>query len=72
MAEDLKPACADDVAQAPAFTLRYTRRKRVTNSAEIMAAIVAQRPVNTFPTAEGGHAEALLDDGAASAAGERQ
>jgi hypothetical protein len=45
MAEDLKSASFDDVAEALAFTLRYSRRKRVHDSAEIMAAIVAKRLV---------------------------
>jgi hypothetical protein len=43
MADDLKPASPDDVAQALAFTLRCSARKRVRDSAEIMAAIVAKR-----------------------------
>ena len=45
MADDLKPASHEDVADALAFALRYSGRKRVHDSAEIMAAIVAKRLV---------------------------
>jgi hypothetical protein len=39
------PAAPDDVADAIAFALRYSGRKRTRDSGEIMAAIVAQRLV---------------------------
>jgi hypothetical protein len=45
MVDELKPASADDVADALAFALRYSGRKSVHDSAEIMAAIVAKRLV---------------------------
>jgi len=45
MADDPKPASHEDVAEALAFALRYSGRKRVHDSAEIMAAIVAKRLV---------------------------
>lgn len=45
MVDELKPASADDVADALAFALRYSGRKRVNDFAEIMAAIVAKRLV---------------------------
>ena len=45
MADDLKPAIPEDVADALAFALRYSGRKRVHDSAEIMAAIVAKQLV---------------------------
>jgi hypothetical protein len=44
MADDLKPA-SPEVADSLAFALRYSGRKRVHDSAEIMAAIVAKRLV---------------------------
>ncbi|MDE3175726.1 MAG: hypothetical protein KGM15_06395 [Pseudomonadota bacterium] len=43
--EPLSPASAQDIADALAFALRYSGRKRVHDSAEIMAAIVARRLV---------------------------
>ncbi len=43
--EPLLPAKAEDIADALAFSLRYSGRKRVHDSAEIMAAIVARRLV---------------------------
>ena len=43
--EPLAPASAEDIADALAFALRYSGRKRVHDSAEIMAAIVAKRLV---------------------------
>ena len=43
--ESLLPAKAEDIADALAFALRYSGRKRVHDSAEIMAAIVAKRLV---------------------------
>jgi hypothetical protein len=44
-ADRLTPAKPEDIADALAFALRYSGRKRVHDSAEIMAAIVAKRPV---------------------------
>ncbi len=41
----LTPARPEDIADALAFALRYSGRKRVQDSAEIMAAIVARRLV---------------------------
>jgi len=38
---DLTPATPDDLAEALAFALRYSGRKRVRDSGEIMARIVA-------------------------------
>ena len=43
--EPLLPAKPDDIADALAFALRYSGRKRVHDSAEIMATIVAKRLV---------------------------
>jgi hypothetical protein len=43
--EPLMPAKAEDIADTLAFALRYSGRKRVHDSAEIMAAIVAKRLV---------------------------
>jgi hypothetical protein len=43
--EPLAPASAEDIADALAFALRYSGRKRVHDSAEIMATIVARRLV---------------------------
>jgi hypothetical protein len=43
--ESLLPAKAEDIADALAFALRYSGRKRVHDSAEIMASIVAKRLV---------------------------
>jgi hypothetical protein len=43
--EPLAPAKAEDIADALAFALRYSGRKRVQDSADIMAAIVARRLV---------------------------
>ena len=43
--EPLAPASAEDLADALAFALRYSGRKRVHDSAEIMATIVARRLV---------------------------
>ena len=43
--EPLSPASAADIADALAFALRYSGRKRVHDSAEIMASIVAKRLV---------------------------
>ena len=45
MSEDLRPATLDDVADALAFALRFSGRKRVHNADEIMANIVADRLV---------------------------
>ncbi len=43
--EPLQPADRQDIADALAFALRYSGRKRVGDSAEIMASIVAKRLV---------------------------
>ena len=43
--EPLQPADRQDIADALAFALRYSGRKRVHDSAEIMSAIVAKRLV---------------------------
>ncbi len=43
--EPLLPAKAEDITDALAFALRYSGRKRIHDSAEIMAAIVAKRLV---------------------------
>ena len=45
MAPELRPAAPEDIADALAFALRYSGRKRIHDSAEIMAAIVAKRLV---------------------------
>jgi hypothetical protein len=42
---DLRPATPDDLADALAFALRYSGRKQVRDSGEIMARIVADRLV---------------------------
>jgi hypothetical protein len=44
-AEQLTPAKPDDIAEAIAFALRYSGRKRVNDAGEIMARIVAARLV---------------------------
>jgi hypothetical protein len=44
-AEQLTPAKPDDIAEAIAFALRYSGRKRVNDAGEMMAAIVAKRLV---------------------------
>ncbi len=41
----LQPADPQDIAEALAFALRYSGRKRVSDSADMMAAIVAKRLV---------------------------
>lgn len=41
--EDLRPASADDLAQALAYALRYNGRKRVLTGDEMMARITAER-----------------------------
>jgi len=43
--ERLSPAAADDVADALAFALRFSGRKRVHNADELMSATVAKRLV---------------------------
>jgi hypothetical protein len=43
--ERLTPASADDLADALAFALRYSGRKRTHDAGEMMAAIVAKRLV---------------------------
>ena len=45
MPVDLKPATPEDLAEALAFALRYSGRKQVRDSGEIMARIVADRLV---------------------------
>ena len=42
---NLTPATAEDLADALAFALRYSGRKRVHDAGEMMAAIVAKRLV---------------------------
>jgi hypothetical protein len=44
-APQLTPAKPDDIAEAIAFALRYSGRKRVNDAGEMMAAIVAKRLV---------------------------
>ena len=44
-ADALIPATAEDVANALAFALRFSGRKRVHNADELMSAIVAKRLV---------------------------
>ena len=44
-ADRLTPASSDDVADALAFALRYSGRKRTHDAGEMMAAIVAKRLV---------------------------
>ena len=41
----LTPASSEDLADALAFALRYSGRKRVNDAGEMMAAIVAKRLV---------------------------
>ena len=41
--ENLTPATSEEIADAIAFALRYSGRKRVHDSSEMMAAIVAKR-----------------------------
>jgi hypothetical protein len=43
--EPLRPAEPQDIADALAFALRYSGRKRVSDSADLMATIVAKRLV---------------------------
>ena len=42
-ADRLTPASSDDLADALAFALRYSGRKRTHDAGEMMAAIVAKR-----------------------------
>ena len=42
---DLAPATPEDLAEALAFALRYSGRRQVRDSGEIMARIVAERLV---------------------------
>jgi len=42
---DLTPATPEDLAEALTYALRYSGRKRVRDSGEIMARIVAERLV---------------------------
>ena len=51
-ADALTPATADDLADALAFSLRFSGRKRVHNADEIMARIVAERLV-AYPARAG-------------------
>lgn len=44
-ADRLTPASSDDLADALAFALRYSGRKRTHDAGEMMAAIVAKRLV---------------------------
>ena len=44
-ADRLTPASSEDLADALAFALRYSGRKRVNDASEMMAAIVAKRLV---------------------------
>jgi hypothetical protein len=44
-ADSLTPATAEDLADALAFALRYSGRKRTHDAGEMMAAIVAKRLV---------------------------
>ena len=44
--EPLSPAASQEIADAIAFALRYSGRKRVNDSSEMMAAIVAKRLVS--------------------------
>src|ERR1700691_165046 len=44
-ADRLTPASSDDLADALAFALRYSGRKRTNDAGEMMAAIVAKRLV---------------------------
>ena len=41
--ESLSPATSEEIADAIAFALRYSGRKQVHDSSEMMAAIVAKR-----------------------------
>ena len=41
----LQPAEPQDIADALAFALRYSGRKRVSDAADVMAAVVAKRLV---------------------------
>jgi hypothetical protein len=43
--DHLTPAAPEDIAQALAFALRYSGRKRAHDAAEMMAGIVAKRLV---------------------------
>jgi hypothetical protein len=45
---DLTPATPEDLADALAFALRYSGRKRTHDAGEMMAAIVAKRLVEHF------------------------
>jgi hypothetical protein len=50
-AEQLTPAKPDDIAEAIAFALRYSGRKRVNDAGEMMARIVAGRLVEALERA---------------------
>jgi hypothetical protein len=47
-ADSLTPASSEDLADALAFALRYSGRKRTHDAAEMMAAIVAKRWWSTW------------------------
>ena len=50
-ADRLTPASSDDLADALAFALRYSGRKRVNDAGEMMARIVAERLVEALDRA---------------------
>ena len=50
-AQQLTPAKPDDIAEAIAFALRYSGRKRVNDAGEMMARIVAERLVEALDRA---------------------
>ena len=50
-AQQLTPAKPDDIAEAIAFALRYSGRKRVNDAGEMMARIVAERLVEALERA---------------------
>jgi hypothetical protein len=50
-AEQLTPAKPDDIAEAIAFALGYSGRKRVNDAGEMMARIVAARLVEALERA---------------------
>ena len=51
MTDALTPAKPDDIAEAIAFALRYSGRKRVNDAGKIMARIVAARLVEALERA---------------------
>ncbi len=50
-AEQLTPAKPDDIAEAIAYALQFDGRKRTHRADEMMARIVAERPVAAFEPA---------------------